>query len=75
MNKLAIGNNKLNIRTFMCFGCVDWIVSDCITQVEYFDQIPGKLQQSSVQLISHECHCYIPKNLVLFYNGQNVRLH
>jgi hypothetical protein len=75
MTEIAVGNNKFIVQKFRCCDHVDWIVSDRLTQGNDIAVIPGKLQPSSVQLISRECHCYIPKEQLLLSNGQKVRFY
>jgi len=75
MKEKCSKNNKLNVQKFRCCDCVDWIVSDWLTQRDCVAVIPGKLQPSSVQLINHECHCDIPNKQLLFGNGQKVRFY
>jgi hypothetical protein len=63
---LAVSNNKLNVQNFRCCDDVDWIVGDLLMM------LPGKLQPSSLQWMSHENHCYILKEKLLIINGQRV---
>jgi len=72
MKEIAVGNNKFIVQKFRCCNCVDWNVSDWLTQRDYVAKIPGKLQPSSVQMMSHECHCDSPKKQQLFSDGQKV---